>query len=76
MAVLLGAIKISDLKKGKIFIRKESNVKVKYLAIGSYYLQSQGRTSKTVIFEVLTGPNAGVIGSTTLSRFKKEYKEQ
>jgi hypothetical protein len=76
MAVLMGAIKISDLKQGKIFVRKENNVKVEYLSTSNYYLSSQRKTSKRVIFKVLTGPNAVVIGDTTLLMFKKEYKEQ
>jgi len=75
MAVLLGAIKISDLRQGKIFVRKDSGVKVEYLSTSSYYLSSQRKTSKRVIYKVLTGPNAGVIGDTSLVNFKKEYKE-
>jgi hypothetical protein len=75
MAVLLGAIKLSEMKEGDVFVRSNGE-KVMYAGTDVYYSHSLRKGFRTIYYKVLTGPNAGVFGNTTLIKWKKEYKPQ
>jgi len=81
MAVFIGAIKKSDLKEGKFFIDKEDGTIVRILSVGFGYDVYKKRQVSLVYYKVEHGKgksytHTGVVGHTTLSKFKKEYKPQ
>lgn len=79
MAVFIGAIKKSDLKEGSIFTDKSDGTVVKILSVRfGYDVYTKKRTS-IVYYKVVDGKgnrynHTGVIGHTTLQKFKKEYQ--
>jgi hypothetical protein len=79
MAVFIGAIKKSDLKEGSIFRDKSDGTVVKILSVRLGYDVYTKKRISIVYYKVVDGKgnrytHTGVIGHTTLQKFKKEYQ--
>ena len=75
MAIFLGAIKLSDINEGDIFINKKDGNKIKFLYSKNYFAGDDRKKIRYVYYRVLNGYQANYLKHTTLIKFKKEFNK-